>query len=63
MREDEAKVLARLRVEIGPDGDLKAAYRRWYEEEMRQHTEGLIQMLKNLHRAEQNQADAIHDAK
>ena len=26
----EQFLLARLREEIGPDGDLKAAYRKWY---------------------------------
>jgi hypothetical protein len=50
-REDQ-RVLAELREKIGPDGDLNAAYRQWYAEQMREHDEGLILMLKNLHERE-----------
>ena len=49
--------MAELRRKIGPDGDLKAAYRQWYEEQMQEHTEGLIQMLRNLHNAECGESD------
>jgi hypothetical protein len=48
----EEELLAELRRQIGPDGDLKAAYREWYEVQMREHTEGFIQMLRNLHKAQ-----------
>jgi hypothetical protein len=50
-KEDE-RVLAELREKIGPDGDLRAAYQAWYNEQMREHDEGLILMLQNLHHAE-----------
>ena len=50
MREEEARVLARLREEIGPDGDLQAAYRRWYEAQMVEHDKMLVQLVRNLHR-------------
>ena len=33
----ERFLLARLREEIGPDGDLKAAYRQWYRQQMEEH--------------------------
>ena len=33
----EQFLLAGLRREIGPDGDLKAAYRKWYAEQMEEH--------------------------
>ena len=33
----EQFLLAGLRREIGPDGDLKAAYRKWYTEQMEEH--------------------------
>ncbi len=33
----EQFLLARLREEIGPEGDLKAAYRAWYREQMEEH--------------------------
>ena len=36
--EEERRVLAMLRQRIGPDGDLKAAYRTWWDERNRQHT-------------------------
>jgi hypothetical protein len=33
----ERLVLAGLRRRIGPEGDLKAAYRNWYREQMDEH--------------------------
>jgi hypothetical protein len=33
----EKLLLAGMRLRIGPDGDLKAAYRRWYGEQMDEH--------------------------
>ena len=53
----EEELLAELRRQVGPDGDLKAAYRQWHEEQMREHTEGLIRMLRNLHKAERRIRD------
>lgn len=40
----EQFLLARLREEIGPDGDLKAAYRQWYREQMEEHYEMIRRM-------------------
>lgn len=41
---------AGLRREIGPDGDLRAAYQAWYDEQMRQHDETVFHMLSELSR-------------
>lgn len=41
-------LLAALRREIGPDGDLKAAYRRWYWQQMEDHDQALFRMLRRL---------------
>lgn len=48
-RKEEQRVLAVLSKQIGPDGDLQAAYRAWWEAKNREHTAGLILMLKNSH--------------
>jgi hypothetical protein len=37
-------LLAGLRREIGPDGDLKAAYRRWYARQMEEHDRMIFHM-------------------
>ena len=42
--------LAGLRREIGPEGDLQAAYRRWYAEQMEEHDRTMLHMLEELHR-------------
>jgi hypothetical protein len=44
----EQLLLAGLAREIGPGGDLVAAYRRWNEEYQRQHDEMIFRMLMNL---------------
>jgi hypothetical protein len=49
-------VVAGLRREIGPDGDLKAAYRRWYQEQMEEHRRTLIHMMEGFARAESSHA-------
>lgn len=41
-------LLAGLRREIGPDGDLKAAYRQWYWQHMEAHEQALFRMLRHL---------------
>jgi len=46
----EQFLLAELRREIGPDGDLEAAHRKGYEERMRQHNEELIYALQRASR-------------
>jgi hypothetical protein len=40
--------LAGLRREIGPDGDLKAAYRGWYKKEMEEHDKMIFHMMEEL---------------
>jgi hypothetical protein len=44
----EQFLLARLRREIGPDGDLEAAYRRWYEQRCEEHEQDLIRMAQRF---------------
>ncbi|MEN6452213.1 MAG: hypothetical protein ABFC96_17115 [Thermoguttaceae bacterium] len=43
-------LLAGLRREIGPDGDLKAAYRKWHEEQMVEHDRALVRMMEHIER-------------
>lgn len=44
----EQFVLAGLRREIGPDGDLKAAYREWYFRGMEEHDRMMIRLAEGL---------------
>jgi hypothetical protein len=46
----ETLVLAGLRQEIGPDGDIRAAYRRWYARQMEEHDRWMQRLAENLHR-------------
>ena len=46
-------LLARLREEIGPDGDLKAAYRKWYREHMEEH----YQMIRRMAQTPEQRGD------
>ncbi len=46
----EQFLLARLREEIGPDGDLKAAYCQWYREQMEEHDRMMHQMVTAFNR-------------
>jgi hypothetical protein len=48
----EQFVLAGLRREIGPDGDLKAAYRKWYKEQMAEHDKMIYHMTEELSKRE-----------
>lgn len=41
----EQFLLAGLRREIGPDGDLMAAYRAWYAEQMDEHDRMMLHMM------------------
>lgn len=50
--ESEALLLAGLRAKIGPHGDLKAAYRRWYARHMEEHDRALVLFYENLTRRE-----------
>ena len=46
----EQFLLAGLRREIGPEGDLEAAYRRWYAEQMREHDRTMLRMIEEFER-------------
>jgi len=46
----EQFLLAGLRREIGPEGDLRAAYRRWYAEAMEEHDRTVLHMMQELQR-------------
>ena len=48
----EQFLLGGLRREIGPDGDLQAAYRQWYAEHMEDHDRAMFRMLEELRRRE-----------
>jgi hypothetical protein len=50
--ESEALLLAGLRAKIGPDGDLKAAYRQWYSRHMEDHDRMQAALAENLSRRE-----------
>lgn len=47
---NEALVLAGLRRQIGPDGDLRQAYRCWYVQQMEEHDRWMRLAAQNLHR-------------
>jgi hypothetical protein len=46
----EQFLLAGLRCQIGPDGDLKAAYRKWYADEMEEHDRVTLHMMHEFER-------------
>ena len=46
----EQFLLAGLRREIGPDGDLRAAYRRWYADQMEEHDRTILRMMQEFER-------------
>jgi hypothetical protein len=46
----EALLLAGLRREVGPDGDVREAYRRWYEQRMEERDRAMRQLAANLYR-------------
>jgi hypothetical protein len=50
MDSTEALLLAGLRREVGPDGDLKEAYRRWYAEQMEEHDRTVKRMAESFAR-------------
>jgi hypothetical protein len=49
MRTTDKLLLAGLRQQIGPDGDLQQEYRRWYADHMREHDDALRQLVRRLH--------------
>jgi len=46
----EQFLLAGLRRQIGPDGDLQAAYRRWYADQAEEHYRALRHMAESFNR-------------
>jgi hypothetical protein len=46
----EQFLLAGLRREIGPDGDLQAAYRRWYAAQMEEHRRTTVHLMEEFAR-------------
>lgn len=46
----EQMLLGGLRSEIGPDGDLRAAYRRWYADQMEEHDRTILHMMHQFER-------------
>ena len=46
----EQLLLAGLRREIGPDGDLMAAYQRWYNAQMEEHDRTMLRMMEEFDR-------------
>lgn len=54
----EGLVCAGLRRQIGPAGDLRAAYRKWYADQMCEHDEDLVRTCQRLHAAQSGQGHA-----
>jgi hypothetical protein len=50
MDASEELLLAGLSRQIGPDGDLRRAYRRWYERQMEDHDQAMRESAENLYR-------------
>jgi hypothetical protein len=50
--ENESLLLSGLRAKVGPNGDVKAAYREWYARHMADHDRMLATFAENLTRAQ-----------
>jgi hypothetical protein len=50
--ESDALVMAGLRAKIGPDGDLRAAFREWHARHMEKHDRMQVALAENLSRRE-----------
>ena len=48
----EQLLLAGLRRQVGPQGDVAGAYRKWNEEYLAQHDKDLFRLMDNLNRRE-----------
>ena len=48
----EQFLLAGLRREIGPDGDLRKAYRKWYAEQMEEHHRTMVHLMERFAQCE-----------
>jgi hypothetical protein len=53
MNASEQFLLAGLRREIGPDGDLKTAYRKWYKGQMEEHDKMIYHLMEELSKREE----------
>jgi hypothetical protein len=49
---NEQFLLAGLRRETGPDGDLKAAYRKWHKKQMDEHDKMMFHLMEELSKRE-----------
>jgi hypothetical protein len=52
LRSGDKLLMAGLRRDIGPEGDVRAAYRAWYEDRRQEHDQDVAKMLYELHRRE-----------
>ncbi|MCI0358942.1 MAG: hypothetical protein L0211_10725 [Planctomycetaceae bacterium] len=59
----EALLLVGLRRKVGPTGDLRAAYRQWYREQMVEHDHLVAQIYDRLKTAFGDQADRRPDSR
>jgi hypothetical protein len=50
----EQLLLLGLRREIGPDGDLEAAYRQWQAVQRKEHDRAIDQFIENMNRRLEN---------
>lgn len=50
MTASEELLLAGLRREVGPDGDVMAAYRKWYADQMEEHARMLEHLCDEFNR-------------
>jgi hypothetical protein len=57
----EELLLSGLRHDVGPNGDLRAAYRRWYAEQNDEHDRTIVRMLTELSRREQRRPESLPD--
>lgn len=48
----EAFLLAGLRRQVGPEGDVQAVYRRWYAERMEEHDRDMFRMIERFRQLE-----------
>jgi hypothetical protein len=46
----DAFLLAGLRRKVGPGGDLQAAYREWYAEQMEEHDRTMLHLIQEFDR-------------
>jgi hypothetical protein len=58
MRTTDRFLRAGLRRRIGPDGDINEAQRQWYANYMREHDAAVRQLVRNLHRVDEDSENA-----